>query len=152
MSLKSEDRLKLDYERTLAAIDKYDGHVQTIKNWSITACGGLLLLGIKEKSWPITTLTIFIAFGFWFVALICKTFIIAAWEHARQLENAIQGGQENASFLTFGLVSAIDPSTTSMKNLFHASCHWLGRHVTQFYLIIIVVAILVDVWIILSSR
>jgi hypothetical protein len=146
MSLKPEI-LKLDYEKTLAAIDKYDGHVQEIKKWSITACGAVLLLGIREKSLAITTLTIFIACGFWFVALICKTFLIAAWERARKLECVMQGKvpEEVASY-QFGFVHAISPSTTSIKILTRTSFHWLGRHVTQFYLLVIVVTILADLY------
>src|SRR5436189_4962075 len=91
MSFTPQDILKLDYEKTLAAIDKYDGHVQEIKNWSITACGAVLLLGLKEKSVAITMLTFLIAVGFCFVALICKTLLIGAQDHAAELETLIQG-------------------------------------------------------------
>ncbi len=152
MSFKPEELLKLDYEKTLAAIDKYDGHVQQLKNWSITACGAVLLLGIKEKSLSITTLTIFIACGFWFVALICKAFLIAAWDRATELETVMGKRPEVAASYEFGLVRAIPPLTTSMKALWRTSFHWLGRHVTQFYSLVIVVAILADLYLYLRYR
>ena len=104
MSFTPQDIFKLDYEKRLAAIDKYDGHVQEIKNWSITACGAILVLGLKNKSVPIASLTILVAIGFCFAALICKTFLIAASTHAKELESLIRDGQKSEPRHQFGLV------------------------------------------------
>jgi len=104
MSFTPQDIFKLDYEKRLAAIDKYDGHVQEIKNWSITACGAIFVLGLKNKSVPIASLTILVAIGFCFAALICKTFLIAASTHAKELESLIRDGQKSEPRHQFGLV------------------------------------------------
>ena len=128
----------MDYEKTLAAIDKYDGHVQEIKNWSLTACGGVLLFGLKEKSVAIMMLTWFMAVGFCFVALICKTLLIAARDHAAELEKLIQvWDQQEQPQYRFGLVGSAPE--LRWKNLCQTAKHPLGWHVTAFYALIIIV-------------
>src|SRR5437899_1814158 len=134
--------LKLDYEKTLAAIDKYDGHIQEIKNWSITACGGVLAFGFKEHQWPITTLAAFLASGFCFVALICKSFLIAARAHAEKLETLIGDRCAEPEKGDFGLVRAAPELTP--KALMRTAIHPIGWHVTLFYSMIVLVTILAD--------
>jgi hypothetical protein len=139
MSNHIPETLKLDYEKTLAAIDKYDGHIQEIKKWSITVCGGVMAFGVKEQSWPITTLTAFLAASFWFVALICKSYLIAARAHAMKLEKLIDEGGELKQPYGFGLVSG--PSRLS---LWETAFHPIAQHISIFYFLIVVVTILAD--------
>jgi hypothetical protein len=144
------EMLKLDYEKTLAAIDKHDGHVQEIKNWSITACGGVLAFGFKEHQWPIATVAALLAIGFWFVALICKTLLIAARSHAQRLEELIQSGNsELEKDYRFGLVRAAPKLT--VETLMRTAVDPIGWHVTLFYSLIIFATILADLYILFSK-
>ena len=139
MSFSPEEILKLDYEKTLAAIDKYDNHLQEIKNWSITACGAVLLLGLNEKSVPIMMLTFFMAVGFCFIALICKTLLIGARDRAKELETLIQGhDSKQKPHYTFGLVHST--AELRWRNLYRTAKDPFGWHVTAFYCLIIIVA------------
>jgi hypothetical protein len=145
MPLKLEEIFKLDYEKTLAAIDKYDSHVQEIKNWSITACGAILLLGLERKSVAITSLAIFVAIGFCFVALVCKTFLIAAWNHAKELEKLFRSGKELESPYQFGLVLAC-PSRLTLKGLWRTARDPIGWHIPLFFGFIVIVTVVTDIY------
>ena len=83
-------------------------------------------------------LTFFMAVGFCFVALICKTLLIGARDHAAELEMLIRSHDpQQEPHKTFGVV--LSAPKLRWRNLYQTAKHPLGWHVTAFYALIIIV-------------
>ena len=154
MNTPDESLLKLDYEKTLEAVDKFDNYLLQIKSWSVVFCGAVLAYGVDKKSIAVTTATIILAICFFVVACIYKTFQIDAMNHAYALETLLRPGHpERAKFevgYQFGVGHAIKALTHAAldKTMGHPSL-W---HLRAFFALIICLAVAADVWIWRTER
>ena len=102
--------LKLDYEKTLAFIDKTDLLIFKIRNWAILTSSAVIAFGFTKDSYFILTLNLFVISAFLFIELIYKGFHESGIGHSFYLENQIQSyflGKDIDSDYVFGLGHAI---------------------------------------------
>jgi hypothetical protein len=145
--------LLIDYEKSLAAVDKFDGIVVQILSWSIVTSGATLAYACDKKSIAFAAASCAIASGFFILACIFKAFQIDAMNHVFALETLLAGTEAekaNAeSKYVFGIGHAIQKADQK-RTL------WVGRHpafwyLRLFYFVLLATAIGAIFWI-MSER
>jgi len=137
--MKKEDVLFKDYEATQSFIDKVDGFLFWIRNWTIVACSAVIAFAITRHCITILLANIFILVGFLVLELIQKSFHEDALKHACHIEAIVQacilGDRPFPDDYQFGIghaIQTIDP-TRLIKILLHPG----RRHNVAFYVLIL---------------
>ena len=128
------DILKLDYEKTLAFVDKTDLLIFKIRNWVILTSSGVIAFGFTKDSYLILSLNVFIISAFMFIELIYKGFHESGIKHSFYLENQIQSYVKDKDIddkYIFGLGHAITPpDITVMLDILKKKTRW---HIVAIY-------------------
>src|SRR6266853_1358099 len=137
--------LRLDYEKTLATVDKLDNCLLQIQNWAVVSCGSVLCYGVDKKSLAFTTATMLLSFCFYFVAHIYKTFQIDAMNHTYALEILLHAERPDPGYAkhetqyVFGIGHAIRPLTDD--SLFKTMGHPKLWHFRGFFFLFAMLAV-----------
>ncbi len=86
---KAEELLRLDYDKTLAFIDKADGQLWFIRNWALTANAAIIAFGVSAGSWAVILAALVLVVGFFGLELIVKSFHEDAIGQSYRLEELL---------------------------------------------------------------
>ena len=134
-----KEMLLVDYEKSLAAVDKFEGILLQIQNWSIVGCGAVTAYGYEKSSSQIMLLASFLAILFGVFAHLYKAFQIDAMNHASLLELLLASPDPIPETYVFGIGHNITGAT--WFNLRRALMHRALWYLHAFYVILMIMPI-----------
>lgn len=135
-----EEVLFKDYENTQSFINKADGFLFWIRNWTIIMCSAVIAFAVTKHCPAILVANVFILLGFVFIELIQKSFHEDAIGHGYNIECIIQksilSDEPFPDDYQFGLGHAIKPvKPLRMIVILFNSERW---HIAAFYILILI--------------
>ena len=97
MTDQEREMLLLDYDKTLAFIDKAEGHLFQIRNWAIVSCSAVVAFAVSQQSPIVLAANVFLVSCFCLLEVIYKSFHEDGIQKSYYLEEVIQKSSD-ASF------------------------------------------------------
>jgi hypothetical protein len=140
--------LFLDYDKTLAFIDKADGQLFQIRNWAIVSCSAVVAFAVSQKIPIILAANAFLVICFLFLELIYKSFHEDCLGKGHYLEVLIKQSLDPSFKLPteyqFGIGHEIKaPKLRKMFKILFSCERW---HICAVYLGLIIVTALAAVY------
>lgn len=137
---RQRELLQLDYEKSLAAVDKFEYCLLQIQNWSIVTCGAVTAFGHETQSFLILGLGVFLSLMFGVFALLYKGFQVDVMNHVSIVERALQHPNTLSDDYVFGVGRSIRGATPSLFRLtLTIPALWYLR---SFYLVLALVPLI----------
>jgi hypothetical protein len=125
---KAGELLRLDYDKTLAFIDKADGQLWFIRNWALTANAAIIAVGVSTGSWAVILAALVLVAGFFTLELIVKSFHEDAIRQSFRLEELLvqaARGELDLSDYEFGIGHTIkEPKFSRMFGIVLKPGRW----------------------------